>query len=418
MAQLSNDCFAFGGQLMRLDEALDALAARLAPVPGTEDVPASAALGRVLAAPLPAPFAIPGFDNSAVDGFAVRHADLALAGDTTLPVTLRVPAGMRAVPALMTGAAARIFTGAVMPAGADTVFMQEDVRIVGDGVILPPGLKRGANARKAGEDFERGSTILGGGTRLRPQHLAGLAAAGLSRVTVRQRLRVGVFSTGDEIIEPRDGAPPAPGLQYDANRSMLLALLAMRGIEGIDLGILPDDRAVISRAIAAGAGQCDALLTSGGVSTGEEDHVKAAIEAAGTLDFWRLAIKPGRPVAMGTVAGKAFLGMPGNPAAVFVTFTRFVGPVLDMFAGAVPQRPQPFPVESLFDYRKKLDRREYVRATLVAGERGPAAQRFPRDGAALISSLIAADGFIELEEDRTSVARGAPVGFIPFSSLL
>lgn len=418
MAQLSNDCFAFGGALRRLDDALDDLAGRLQPVVATETVGLHQAQGRVLAADLLSPISIPGFDNSAVDGYAVRHADLAADRETLLPVRARIPAGLLRVPPLTPQTAHRIFTGAMMPEGADTVFMQEDVRLDGESVILPPGLKPGSNARAAGEDFAVGARILAGGTRLMPQHVAGLAAAGLARVEVRQRLRVAVFSTGNEIVDGSAGAPLPLGCQYDANRPMLVALLTMRGMEVIDLGVLPDDRATIARALAAAAPDCDAILTSGGVSTGEEDHVKSALEQAGKLDFWRLAIKPGRPVAMGMIAGRAFLGMPGNPAAVFVTFTRFVGPVLDMLAGARPLRPQAFQIESAFDYRKKKDRREYVRATLQRDQEGRIqAQRFPRDGAALISSLIAAEGFVELEEDRVTVARGESVRFLPFASL-
>jgi molybdopterin molybdotransferase len=416
MAQLSPDSFAFGGKLRRLDDALDDLATRLSPVAEAEAVPVMQAMGRVLAAEAVTPFAIPNFDNSAVDGYAVRFADLA-PGATQLPVSLRIPAGMVGVPPLEAGMAARIFTGAMMPQGADTVFMQEDVQAEGDAVILPAGLKAGANRRFAGEDFAQGAVVVAGGTRLRPQHLAGLAAAGFARVGVRRRLRVAIFSTGNEIREP-GAIAPEPGCQYDANRAMLAGLLAARGMETIDLGILPDDPAIMARALRAAAAAHDAILTSGGVSTGEEDHVKAAIEAAGRLDFWRLAIKPGRPIAMGNLAGTPFLGMPGNPAAVFVTFVRFVGPVLDMLAGAKPLRPVPIPVSSGFDYRKKAERREYLRVSLEATPVGMVAQRFPRDGAALISSLIAADALAELGEDVTAIRAGETIPVLPLAGLL
>ncbi len=418
MAQLSADSFAFGGKLRRLDDALDDLVTRLAGVDETEIVPAMQAQGRVLAEDIGTPFAIPNFDNSAVDGYAVRFADLAGSGETHLPVSLRIPAGMIGVPALPPRTAARIFTGAMMPAGADTVFMQEDVRLAGETVVLPHGLKLGSNRRFAGEDFAKGAAIVPAGTRLKPQHLAGLAAAGRGCVTVRRRLKVAIFSTGNEIREP-DLQAPEPGCQYDANRAMLAGLLAARGMEIIDLGILPDDPAIMAQALKNAAADNDAILTSGGVSTGEEDHVKAAIEAAGRLDFWRLAIKPGRPIAMGTLEGTPFLGMPGNPAAVFVTFVRFVGPVLDMLAGAKPLRPAPIPVISGFDYRKKAERREYVRVSLATEASGRVvAQRFPKDGAALISSLIAADALAELGEDVTEIKAGETISVLPLSSLL
>ncbi|MCA3638775.1 MAG: molybdopterin molybdotransferase MoeA [Methylobacterium sp.] len=418
MAQLSPDSFAFGGRLRRLDDALDDLTIRLAGLSETETVPVMQAIGRVLAHEVGSTFAIPNFDNSAVDGYAVRFADLAASGETRLPVSLRIPAGMIGVPPLPPGTAGRIFTGAMMPAGADTVFMQEDVCTEGETVLLPHGLKLGSNRRFAGEDFAKGAAIVPAGTRLKPQHLAGLAAAGRSVVTVRRRLRVAIFSTGNEIREPAPEAPE-PGCQYDANRAMLAGLLAARGMEIIDLGILPDDPGIMARALKDAAKANDAILTSGGVSTGEEDHVKAAIEAAGRLDFWRLAIKPGRPIAMGTLEGTPFLGMPGNPAAVFVTFLRFVGPVLDMLAGAKPLRPVPIPVPSGFDYRKKADRREYLRVSLAAGAGARMmAQRFPKDGAALISSLIAADALAEFGEDITEIKAGETISVLPLACLL
>jgi len=414
MAQLSDDCFAFGGPLLRLDAALDDLTTRLPIISAVETVALSASLGRVLAEDVVAPFSIPAFSNSAVDGYAVSSGSLR--SGHALPVTQRIAAGARGVGALPEGEAARIFTGAMLPDGADIVFMQEDVRVEGGMVHLPPGLKPGANCRVAGEDYREGAVIVEKGTRLKPQHVAGLAAAGLTRVRFYQRLRVGVFSTGNEIIEA--GHPLPPGSQYDANRPMLLAFLAARGMEPVDLGILADDAGAIARALDAAAEHCDALLSSGGVSTGEEDHVKAALGASGRLDFWRLAIKPGRPVAMGHVGGKAFIGMPGNPAAVFVTFTRFVGPVLDRLAGAMPLRPAPFLVPAAFDYRKKRDRREYLRVALMPGEAGLVAQRFMKDGAALISSLIEANALAELEEDRERVDAGETIAVLPFAALL
>ena len=422
MAQLSSDSFAFGGALRRLDDALNDLTARLPVVADAETVRLEEALGRVLAETCCSPARVPNFDNSAVDGYAVRASDLAAGGVTRLPVGTRIPAGMLAVPPLKIGEAARIFTGAMMPDGADTVFMQEDVTAEKGDVLLPSGLKAGSNRRFAGEDFALGAPVVLAGTRLKPQHIAGLAAAGFSPVMVRKPLRVALFSTGDEIRDRaslNDATDLPKGCQFDSNRPMLRALLAMRGIAVRDLGVLPDDRAIITRALADAAQDCDAILTSGGVSTGEEDHVKAAVEAAGRLDFWRLAIKPGRPIAMGTINQVPLLGMPGNPAAVFITFTRFVGPVLDMLAGAKPLRPRAFVVQSGFDYKKKADRREYVRVFFEQDASGVlTAQRFPKDGAALISSLIAADALVELEEERISVKAGDMINVLPINALL
>ena len=419
MAQLSNDCFASGGKLQRLDVALDDLVARLEPVVGKERIAVVA--GRVLAADVISGMAVPAFDNSAVDGYAVRFDDLADGMEMRLPVGARVTAGARRIAPIRSGESVRIFTGAPMPEGADTVFMQEDVRLEGAAAILPAGLKRGANRRFAGEDFAVGDLLLRAGERLRSHHVAALAATGVREISAFRPLRVAVFSTGDEVLDTlrQDAqAPLPPGTQFDSNRPMLLALLAARGLEAVDLGILPDKPDVIAAALAMAAKTCDAILTSGGVSTGEEDHVKSAVEQAGRLDFWRLAIKPGRPIAMGTIAGKSFLGMPGNPAAVFVTFTRFVGPVLDLLAGALPNRPLAMPVIAGFAYAKKADRREYVRVRLENIEGRLVARRFEKDGAALISSLIASDGLVELEEERLTVAPGDTLAFHSFTALM
>ncbi|WP_284177819.1 gephyrin-like molybdotransferase Glp [Rhabdaerophilum sp. SD176] len=418
MAQLSNDCFAFSGTLLRLNAALDDLAARLVPVAEVENAPLADAQGRVLASALLAPVPVPGFANSAVDGYAVRHADLQAEGPTCLPVSGRVPAGALAVPALVPGHAMRIFTGAMMPPGADTVYMQEDVTLDGDAVILPPGLKPGANSREAGEDFEPGKPVLSPGSRLDARSLSALAALGIGVVAVRRPLRVAVFSTGDELRDAGHPAPLPPGAIRDANRPMLLALLRNRGLAATDLGILPDSRTAIREALVAASEDHDVLLTSGGVSTGEEDHVRFAVEEAGRLDFWRLAIKPGRPIAMGHLGKAVVLGMPGNPAAVLVTFSRFVGPVLDMLAGARPVRPLPRWLPAGFSYRKKAERLEYVRASIIRNAGALEAWRFPRDGAALISSLIETDGLVELEEERLAVQPGEPVAFYSYADLM
>jgi molybdopterin molybdotransferase len=415
VAQLSDDCFAFGGALMSVEEALALLAARLSPVAGTARVPLAAAAGRILAADLVAPCDVPPFANSAVDGYAVRHAGLAAAGETTLPVTGRVAAGGALGRPISAGEAIRIFTGAPMPDGADTVFMQEDVAVLDGGrVRLPPGLSRGANARAAGEDVARGSTILRAGQRLRPQDVGLAASVGMTALEVRAALRVALFSTGDEIAEP--GQPLAPGRVHDSNRFMLAALLGALGCRVTDLGILPDRRTALAAALGKAAPGHDLILTSGGVSTGEEDHVKAAVESAGSLFFWRLAIKPGRPVAMGQVAGTAFVGLPGNPVAVMVTFAHIVRPLVLHLAGARAVALPRFAVRAAFAYRKKAGRREYVRVSLAEGEDGVTeARKFPREGAGILSSLVESDGLVELSEQVTAVAPGDGVSYLPFS---
>jgi molybdopterin molybdotransferase len=416
MAQLSNDCFAFGGELMSVDEALALVAERLAPVAGAEEAALVEADGRVLAQDIAAPIDLPPFDNSAVDGYAVRFDDLNPEAETELPVQGRVAAGSSLPGKAADRTAVRIFTGAPMPEGFDTVFMQEDVRALGGTVVLPAGLKRGANRRLAGEDIRCGALALPAGRRLSPPDIALLAALGLATVPVRKPLRVAVFSTGDEVVSP--GEPLGRAKLYDANRFMLQAMLRGLGCRPTDLGILADEPRALSGALAQAAAGHDLILTSGGVSTGEEDHVKAAIESAGALTFWRVGIKPGRPVAMGVVAGTPFIGLPGNPVAVFVTFATVARAVIARLSDEIYAPPRAFPVASGFAYRKKEGRREYVRVRLEAGAGGRlTAQKHPREGAGVITSLTETDGLVELPEDVTRVEPGATLRFLPYDLL-
>src|SRR5262244_167927 len=295
MAQLSDDCFAFSGPLLPIADMERLIIDRVTPVVEVEDVSLDEALGRIVAADIAAPHDLPPFDNSAVDGFAVRHADLASDTDTKLVIAERVTAGHAAASPLASRQAIRIFTGAPMPVGADTVFMQEDCRVEGTTLIVPPGLERGANSRFAGEDLREGAIMLPAGRKLTAADLALAAAQGATRLPVRRRLRVAVFSTGDEVVEP--GAMRPAAAIYDANRRLLRALLERFGAAATDLGILHDDPGALETAIAAAAADHDLVITSGGVSTGEADHVRTAIERIGRLVFWRVAIKPGRPRA-------------------------------------------------------------------------------------------------------------------------
>jgi molybdopterin molybdotransferase len=422
MAQLSDDCFAFSGPLLRLDDMERMLGERIAAVAETERVPLHGARGRVAASDVEAPVALPPFDNSAVDGYAVRHADLNPDGDTTLAVTGRLTAGARADIALSPGQAIRIFTGAAMPKGADTVFMQEDVKVSGDTVVVPRGLKLGSNRRLAGEDVPVGHVVVPAGTVLEAQHIALLAALGFTDVEVRRRLKVAIFSTGDEVVEP--GSARGAAAIYDSNRFLLVELLERLGALVTDLGILADDPDALLDALARAAAGHDLVLTSGGVSTGEADHVRSAVERIGNLVFWRVAIKPGRPVAMGVIRGEdghsaAFVGMPGNPVAVFVTFVRVVKPLLRQLSGAQPQKLTPLPVRAAFAYKKKKDRREYVRVALRRGSDGEIeAVKHPQDGAGILTSLTETDGLLEFPEGVTAIEPGARVGFLPYAALI
>ena len=417
MAQLKDDCFAFDGQLMPLTDALAVLAERLGPVMGTEEVPLRRGLERILGEDVIAERDVPPHDNSAVDGYAVFFDDLEADGETRLAVTGRLAAGHSLDRAARRGEALRIFTGAPMPDGPDTIFMEEDCRAEGDYVVLPAGLARGANRRKAGENITSGTTIARAGYRLRPQEIGAAASVGRSRLAVYRRLRAAVFSTGDEVRDPRQGAPD--GCIFDANRYTVMGLLEGLGCEVTDLGILPDDLDAIGAALDAAAGGHDLLITSGGVSAGEEDHVKDAVEALGQIHFWRLAIKPGRPIVLGQVGKTAFVGLPGNPVAAMVTFMVIARPVVLLLAGCTDVVASRFPVRAGFDCEKKQGRREWARVRIETDSKGePVAMKYRSDGAGILTSMVEADGLVELPEDMSKLAEGATVDFLPFSEVM
>jgi molybdopterin molybdotransferase len=419
MAQLSQDCFAKGGELLSVDEAVAAITARFTAVDGVETVALADADGRVLAEDLVATLQLPPFTNSAVDGYAVRGEDVPSDAARLFRVAGRLQAGSDAAgPPIAPGEAVRIFTGAPMPEGADTVFMQEDARLDDAGrVLLPPGLKRGANVRPAGEDIARGRVLLPANRWLRPQDVAAAAAMGLTSIRVRRRVKVAVFSNGDEIVEPgmaRHGAQ-----LFDSNRVMLVAMLKRIGCIVSDLGTRRDDTAQIAEVLELAARSNDLILSSGGVSTGEGDFVKASVEKVGTLVFWRIAMKPGRPVAMGVIDGTPFIGLPGNPVASFVTFARVARPAILALAGAHWTPPPAVPVKVQFSHRKKPARREYVRVHLRrVGDGTLEAVKFPREGAGLLSSLVDTDGVVELGESVTRVEPGQIVDCFTYASLL
>jgi molybdopterin molybdotransferase len=417
MAQLSNDCFANDSSLLRVDDARARILARIGTVAGIERVALATALGRILAEPVTAALSVPPAPNSAVDGYALRHADLAGAAETVLRIVGRAAAGHPFAGMVGAGEAVRIFTGALLPAGADTVMMQEDCIVDGSAVRFAPGIKHGANTRPVGEDFTAGAILLPAGRRLRPQDVGLLAAAGVIELAVRRPLRLAILSTGDEVRSP--GSPLASGQIYDANRFMLLALAQHYGIVPSDLGILPDRRAAIETALDEAARDHDVVMSSGGVSTGDEDHVRAAVTARGSLHFWRLAIKPGRPVALGQINDTPFVGLPGNPVAAMVTFLELARPLLQRLAGAEIVEPPWMPVKTGFAYRKKVGRREYLRVRLVMRDDGTLiAEKFAREGAGIISSLTESDGLMRVDEETAQVEIGTPLPYRSYAEFL
>ena len=414
--KLLDDCFLHDKDRMKHADCLDQIVRQLGTVVGRDHVNVAETAGRFLASVISAPRNVPLHDNAAVDGYAFSHAAHA-AENGRFPISLRIAAGDTRSHDLPDGTAARIFTGAVMPRGADTVAMQEDCTLADDGktVIIPPGLKPGANRRKAGEDVAAGATILHPGTRLRPQDIAALSSFGLASADVFAPVKVAVMSTGTELVEP--GQSIAVGQVYDSNRAMLKSLAATLPCTVTDLGILPDDARLIERTIAETARAHDLILTSGGVSRGEEDHIVTAIDRLGKRHIWQIAIKPGRPMSFGQIGDCVFIGLPGNPVAAFVCFLLYVQPAITVLGGGQWQAPPRFPVAAGFTVaKKKADRREYWRGWLETDANGRlSVKKFARDGSGLISGLRQATGLIEIPEEVTAVNEGDLVSFLPFT---
>jgi molybdopterin molybdotransferase len=417
-AKLVDDCFVLDKDRLAHRDALAILKSRVRPVVGPEEVSLSEAAGRFLAEAVVAPREIPAHDNAAVDGYAFASGDYEREKGARLKVIGQAAAGhpFAAVPS--DGSAVRIFTGAIMPRGFDTVAMQEDVQIEQEGeaswAVIPPGLKQGANRRLAGEDAKQGDLLAAAGARLRPQDLAAAASTGLDRVSCYAPLRVAIFSTGDEVIRP--GASFIPGKIYDANAPMLEGLVDAAGANPINLGILPDKADQVKAALAEASRSVHAIIVSGGASQGAEDHVVRSIDALGKRHLWQIAVKPGRPMSFGQIGDCAVLGLPGNPVAVFVCFAIYVRPVLTRLAGGAWPEPRRFPLPAAFSQKKKVGRREFWRAKLTRDADGKFyVAKFPRDGSGLISSLREADGLIEVAEDAAEVKEGEVVDFIPFT---
>ncbi|HEY1091574.1 MAG TPA: gephyrin-like molybdotransferase Glp [Burkholderiaceae bacterium] len=400
--------------MLSLEEALERLLGAVTPLTERELVPTAEALGRVLAADVISMLDVPPADNSSMDGYALRVVDVPLVG-TILPVSQRVPAGMVGR-ALQAGTAARIFTGAQIPLGADAVVMQEECEVIaGEGlgsVRVNATLATGQNLRRRGEDVQRGATVLAAGHRLDAAALGHAASVGAARLPVARRVRVALFSTGDELAMP--GEPLKPGAIYNSNRFTLRALLQGLGCEVVDLGIVPDQREATRAALREAAAQADLIVTSGGVSVGEEDHLRPAVQAEGRLDLWQIAIKPGKPLAFGQVRKAWFIGLPGNPVSSLVTFLMLVRPVVLRLQGAVRLTPNRFRLRADFAWAKPDRRREFLRARLN-GQGG--LELFPNQGSGVLTSAVWGDGLVD-NPAAQAIAQGDSVNFIPFSELL
>ena len=410
--------------LTPLEDALAAVLAQAQPLPGAAFVDLLQADGRVLAADCIAPLQVPPLDNSAMDGYAVRSAEVAQVG-TVLPVSQRIPAGQVGT-ALQVGTVARIFTGAPLPPGADAIVMQEDCTVLDDGRVRFDAVPQpGQFVRRAGQDIALGSTALQAGLRLTPAALGLAASLGLAQLPVARRPRVALFSTGDELALPGSIAPQdlPPGHIFNSNRYVLASLLQRWGCEVVDGGILPDDRAATHAALAQAAQDCDLLVTSAGVSVGEEDHVRPVVEQLGALSLWKIAMKPGKPFAFGHVrrsggdpaAGRAhFIGLPGNPVSSLITALVLLRPFVLALQGASVVQPPAHWLTADFEITQRDSRREFLRARRNAAGR---LELFANQNSGVLTSTVWAEGLVD-NPAQTLIARGSSVRFLPFSELL
>ena len=401
--------------LLSVDEALARLRAAVRPVSETESVPTLAGTGRVLAQAQTSRLDVPPLDNTAMDGYAVRSADCA-SGAARLRISQRIPAGTIGKQ-LEPGTAARIFTGAPIPPGADAVVPQEQTAADGDQVVIKHAPQPGEWIRRAGEDIRAGSTILPAGTRLRAQEIGLAASVGLARLPVYRKVRAALFSTGNELVMP--GEPLPPGAIYNSSRFTLTGLLRMLGCEVEDLGIVPDTLDATRDALRKAATTSDLIVTSGGVSVGDEDHVRPAVLAEGRIDLWRIAMKPGRPLAFGGVrrpgGGETdFIGLPGNPVSSFVTFVLFVRPFVLRLQGVTAIEPRSYAMRADFDWPKPDARREFLRVKLNASG---GLDLFPNQSSGVLTSTVWGDGLVD-DPPQQAIKRGDTVRFLPFSELL
>jgi molybdopterin molybdotransferase len=377
-----------------------------------ETVMLDEALGRVLSQPVASTINVPAWDNSAMDGYAVRHRDIN--GLDTLPVVQRIPAGTNGQP-LVAGTAARVFTGAPIPEGADTVVMQEMVTREGESIRINGDVMQGSNIRSAGEDIRSGDKVIEIGTRLHPQHVGLAASTGIDKLVVKRKLKVAIFTTGDELTMP--GHALEEGKIYNSNRYLFRGLLEKMGCEVVDLGNVADQYNATCEALTIAAAKADLILSSGGVSVGEEDYVKKALEDLGRLDLWKIAVRPGKPLAFGNVNDIPFIGVPGNPVSLFVTFSIFVRPFILRSMGVSDVTPVEYKVVAGFDWQRPDKRAEYMRAKLVTNDEGlTVVNVYPSRSSGVLSSVTWADGMVVINPEQ-KLKKGDKVRYIPFSSL-
>ncbi|NCF25394.1 MAG: molybdopterin molybdenumtransferase MoeA [Gammaproteobacteria bacterium] len=414
------DCCADGheGPALKLSEALSRILAEVQPVSGGDTLAVRSALGRVLSADVVSSIDVPSHTNSAMDGYALAGSELSAGGETRLEVIGTSAAGRPFAGEVRSGQCVRIMTGAPMPPGADTVAMQENVVRDGDIAIVGPGQKVGQHVRQAGEDIAAGTIALAAGTRLMPAEIGILGSLGVGEVRVRRRPRVAFFSTGDELRSV--GEPLGEGQIYDSNRYTIFGMLSRLGVDVLDMGVIRDDRDAVEQAFAKAAAEADAIVSSGGVSVGDADYVAETLERTGTVGFWKVAMKPGRPLAFGRIGEALFFGLPGNPNSVMVTFYQLVQPALQALAGIPnPEPPLTMPAISATALHKKPGRREFQRGVFSRSEDGRlVVRKTGHQGSGVLSSMAAANCFIVLPEDSGPVAEGDEVTVQPFAAFV
>ena len=414
MVQLSNDCFAFGKDMISLDDAHELLRNKLSPVVGMETVSIYDAVGRVICNDITASISVPPSNNSAVDGYAIKHSNLT--DNNSLTMVGRITAGASELDFCNSGTV-RIFTGASIPSGFDTVYMQEDVIVDGDKITFPDGQKQGANIRKKGEDITAGELVFKQGRKLKPQDIGLLAGQGLDKIAVYKKLKVGFFSSGDELVEVgTDNNTLRQGILFDSNRPMVISLIKSLGFDAIDLGRAEDNLESTKQILKKGCDLCDVVLSAGGMSVGEEDHIQAVLKQH-AMDFWKVAIKPGKPVGFGMVDGTPFMGFPGNPVSVFVVFGIMGILVLKQLSGEVGYELPRIPVKLGFDVKAKLGRREFNRVVLQNNNGQLVAIKSGSQGSGVLSSVSSATGMVEILENCEKLAVGDTVNYIPFEGL-
>lgn len=412
---MSDDCDQPQQTLISYEQALDTLLDKAVAVVESETLPLIESLGRIVADPVISTINVPPADNSAMDGYAIRIADLASEGSTRLPVRQRIAAGQVGEP-LEAGTAARIFTGAPIPDGADAVIMQEQVEQVGDDMVVEVSCRPSQNIRRAGEDIEQGHVVLQPGKKIRAQEMGLAASIGVAHLKVKRRLKVGLFFTGNELVEP--GEPLEDGQIYDSNRYSLVGLLKAQGCEIVDLGIVGDSFEQTCDAIELATRETDLVLTSGGVSVGEEDHVRAAIENMGELLMWKINIKPGKPLVFGNVNNTEFIGLPGNPVSAFATYCLFVAPYIRKCQGNAALKSTVIPVIADFEHPKPGKRREFLRAKIELDQDSRLlATLFPHQGSGVLTSTSWAEGFVVADANQT-ISKGDVVDYLSFKELL